>query len=152
MEKGPGPRAPGSALALQVVAGVIVGPRGFLLARRRAGDHMGGRWEFPGGKREVGETEVAALARELREELGIVAQIGRKLGTTHHTYPDARGPVALHFYLCTILSGVPQPLASQEIGWFSAPALPSLDWPAANWSMAARLAHPGWLRDGTGSP
>ena len=66
-------------------------PRGrVLLARRTEGRDLAGLWEFPGGKREPGETPEAALARELREELGIEADIGAPLIRVPHRYPHKR--------------------------------------------------------------
>ena len=66
--------------SIHVVAAVITDPRGrILLARRGDGRDLAGLWEFPGGKREPGETSEAALIRELQEELGITVQVGAPL-------------------------------------------------------------------------
>ncbi len=142
--------APGAAAAsaavpadprpLEVAAGVIVGPRGFLLTRRRQADHMGGCWEFPGGKREPGEPWTAALVRELREELGVEVAVVRFLGETHHHYPDARGPVLLRFFACVLARGEPRPLAAEALQWVPPCRLASLAWPDANLPMVRRLA------------
>ncbi len=135
-----GPGADDGVLPLEVAAGVIVGPRGFLLARRRQGDHMGGRWEFPGGKREAGEGWEETLSRELQEELGVRVRVGPLVGESRYTYPDTRGPVLLRFYACRIEEGDPQPFAADVLGWFPPDRLAALEWPAANLPMVQRLA------------
>ena len=124
---------------LDVAAGVIVDVRGILASRRRHGTHLGGMWEFPGGKLRPGEDVADALRRELREELGIEAEIGRLLGVVEHTYPDA-GPLRLHFHVCRIVSGKPSPLAAAEVRWIHPNALLGLPWPAADAPMVAQIS------------
>ena len=76
---------------VEVVAGVITDARGrILLARRTEGRDLAGLWEFPGGKREPDESAEAALARELREELGIEVDIGEPLIAVPQRYPHKR--------------------------------------------------------------
>ena len=73
---------------IEVVAGLITDARSrVLLARRTEGRDLAGLWEFPGGKREPGESREGALARELHEELGIEAEIGRRLIRVPHRQP-----------------------------------------------------------------
>ena len=75
-----GAAAASASVVIHVVAGVLVDVRGrVLLAQRPQGKHLEGLWEFPGGKREPGESSAAALVRELREELGIEAEAGDTL-------------------------------------------------------------------------
>jgi 8-oxo-dGTP diphosphatase len=73
------------------VAGVITDPRGrILLTRRDGSSDMAGLWEFPGGKREPGETPEEALIRELREEIGIeVTAVGEKIIEVPQRYPTS---------------------------------------------------------------
>ncbi len=125
--------------ALEVAAGVIVDRRGVLVTRRRAGAHMGGLWEFPGGKIRPREGVVEALLRELREELGIETEIGRLLMVVEHTYPDA-GPIRLHFHVCRIAAGEPRPLAAAEVRWLPPSALAALRWPPADAPLVARIS------------
>lgn len=80
-----------------VSAAVIERDDAFLLTRRAVDTHLGGRWEFPGGKAEAGETLDATLVREIREELGCGVEVGPLLLTTRHAYPDVH--VELHFFL-----------------------------------------------------
>ena len=77
--------------SIHVVAAVITDARGRILLNRRNGtSDMAGLWEFPGGKREPGETSEQALARELHEELGIEAEVGDWLMEVPQLYPDKR--------------------------------------------------------------
>ncbi len=124
---------------LSVVCAVITGPDGVLLSRRLNSAHMGGKWEFPGGKREVGESPEAALVRELREELGITVEVGPLVYRVQHRYPE-QGLIDLSFYLVKRGQGCPQPLASAEIRWFPPHQLAALDMPPANRSLALRIA------------
>ncbi|MGH7330454.1 MAG: (deoxy)nucleoside triphosphate pyrophosphohydrolase, partial [Polyangiaceae bacterium] len=72
-----------------VSAGVIIEKSHVLLTQRKAGAHLEGMWEFPGGKVEPGEDPRAALVRELREELGIEVNVGEAVDVTFHRYDDA---------------------------------------------------------------
>src|ERR1700729_3548186 len=89
---------------IDVVAGVIRRDDGrLLITQRLADDTLGGYWEFPGGKVDPGEELGAALARELREEIGVEAEIGAEIHHIVHAYPDR--DVRLYFYDVRILSG-----------------------------------------------
>ena len=86
-----------------------------LIARRPANGLLGGMWEFPGGKVEPGETDAAALARELQEELGISVTVGDQLGTYHHAYTHFR--VTLHACFASADGQEPQALEASELRW-----------------------------------
>jgi 8-oxo-dGTP diphosphatase len=122
--------------AITVSAAVIERDERFLLTRRAADTHLAGRWEFPGGKREPGETGEQALIREIREELGCEAVVGPLLLTTDHTYPDVR--VRLEFYAAT-LRGEPVPQLGQEMRWVPRSELVSLPLPEADADLVALL-------------
>jgi mutator protein MutT len=101
---------------LQVVAAVIERGGKILIAqRKREGKHPL-KWEFPGGKVERGETARAALARELREELGVDARIGRQLDAYEICYPGGR-PLRLLFFRVTHWTGDPRNLIFEQILW-----------------------------------
>jgi len=128
-------------VALEVAAAVIQRADGtFLLAQRPAGKVYAGYWEFPGGKIEPGEAADRALARELREELGIEACTSFPWLTRDYTYPHAQ--VRLNFFRVTAWKGDPHPKEQQAIAWqrcdapFVAPMLP------ANAPVLAALALP----------
>ena len=73
-------------LRINVVAGIIINQNKILIGKRKDKDIGGGKWEFPGGKIEVGETNKEALERELHEELGISAKIGKELMNYEHMF------------------------------------------------------------------
>lgn len=119
-----------------VVAAVIENDGRFLLTLRPAGTHLADHWEFPGGKVERGETHAVALARELREELGIDAGVGALVHAVTHAYPDRT--VELHFYRCSF-RGQPTPLVGQQMRWVARAELSHLPFPEADRDLIARL-------------
>lgn len=113
-----------------MAAGLIEEDGRYLIARRKAGVHLGGLWEFPGGKRELGESLEECLRRELREELGIAISTPVPFTALRHVYPDKT--VDLHFFLCSLASGTPQALDCEELRWVTAEELPALAFPEAD--------------------
>lgn len=123
---------------IHVVAAVILDHRGsVLIAKRPADKHMGGLWEFPGGKREPGEAVEAALQRELNEELGICAQCFEPFLTVHHDYRDKS--VLLDIWRITAFTGEAHGRENQEIKWVPLAALRTYQFPAANEPIIERL-------------
>jgi len=111
---------------IEVVAGLIQDGAGRLLAcRRPEGKHLGGKWEFPGGKLEAGESPAEALVRELREELDVTVEPGTALTPVVHDY--GRGPIRLIPLCCRIVDGDPHPHEHSEIRWGTADELQQLD-------------------------
>lgn len=86
-----------------------------LIAERPAGKHMAGRWEFPGGKVSAGESEAQALARELREELGVAVIASRPFMRLTHSYPDR--DVELSMWIVEDFDGEPRSLDAQRLKW-----------------------------------
>jgi mutator protein MutT len=123
-----------------VVVSAAVVSRGetVLVTRRLEGTHLAGLWEFPGGKCETGESHEACLRREMREELGVGVQVGRRLLSTRHDY-GAR-VVELHFFDCAI-EGEIQALLGQQVRWVRRRDLHTLAFPAADAELIERLAH-----------
>ena len=122
-----------------VVAAIIEKNGKVLVSLRRPKGERASLWEFPGGKVEPGEGERAALARELREELGVSAAIGEEYGRVEHIYPDVQVELAL--FRCTLHAGPePQPLACEEVRWVSHRDLPGLPFCEADVPILTRLA------------
>ena len=112
-----------------VVAAIIEQDDAFLLTRRQRGVHLEGLWDFPGGKLDAGETHAEALARELREELDVDADVQELRFHTTHDYGDR--VVALYFYQCQ-LRGTPRPLLGQQMRWVLRRELATLGFPPAD--------------------
>ena len=127
-----------STPAVEVVAGVIRDARGrVLLARRTEGRDLAGLWEFPGGKREPGESAQAALARELREELGIEAEIGAPLIRVPQAYPHKR--LCLDVYAVDRWKGTMRGLEGQALAWVPQHKLVQYPMPPADRPVVAAL-------------
>jgi 8-oxo-dGTP diphosphatase len=123
---------------LQVVAAVVRRGDTILVTRRPDLPGRPGQWEFPGGKVEPGEAEPEALRRELREELGCEAAIGRLLLRHAHRYPDL--DVELAFYACTLAPGAePAPLGVAELAWAAVGTLARYDFLEADRAVLADL-------------
>ena len=101
---------------IRVVAAALYDEAGrVLIAERPAGKHMAGRWEFPGGKIAPGESEAEALARELKEELGVDFGSGRALMSLSHAYEDRL--VELSLWVVASYAGEPASLDGQRLKW-----------------------------------
>ncbi len=123
-------RRPRSSPIIQVAAGLIVREGRYLIARRKAGTHLGGLWEFPGGKREPGESLEDCLHRELREELGIDVTPPVHFRVIRHEYPEKT--VELHFFRCSVMRGEALALDCEEIRWVMPGELPDYAFPPAD--------------------
>jgi len=127
--------------SIHVVAAVITDPRGrILLARRGDGRDLAGLWEFPGGKREPGETSEAALIRELQEELAITVQVGAPLIEVPQQYPDKR--LRLDVRQVSAWSGTPRGLEGQALAWVVPEKLSRYPMPPADRPVVAALLQP----------
>ncbi|MSU59751.1 MAG: 8-oxo-dGTP diphosphatase MutT [Pedosphaera sp.] len=124
---------------IDVAAGLIFRNGRLLITQRYADAHLGGLWEFPGGKREPGETFEHCLARELHEELGVDVTVGELFESVTHAYPEKT--VALRFFLCRLNSGEPQPLGCAAVKWVTLPELDTYKFPAADESLLRRLGN-----------
>lgn len=100
-----------------VCAAIIIHQQKVLLTLRPEDKRLGGYWEFPGGKREPGESSHEALHRELREELDIRVDIDRLLESVHHCYEW--GNVLIEGYLCRFAGGIIQHLEVADHRWVS---------------------------------
>lgn len=98
-----------------VTAAVLQRNGKILLAKRPSNGLLGGMWEFPGGKVEIGETLEVCLAREIREELGAEIHVGEAFGVYRHAYTHFR--ITLHAFLCELTDGEPRPVEAAELAW-----------------------------------
>ena len=122
---------------IEVSAGLVFRSGKLLITQRRADAHLGGLWEFPGGKREPGETFQQCLARELHEELGIQIEVGQMFEELTHAYPEKT--VHLQFFLCRLTQGNPQPLGCAAVKWVTRDQLGGHDFPAADAALLLKL-------------
>jgi len=113
-----------------VAVGVIYKDERILIDKRRPDGLLGGLWEFPGGKKEPGESLRDALYREVREELGICIEVKRSLMVVHHAYSHFR--VRLHVFECTFLPGKPRCQSCTAFKWVRPNELRRYAFPAAN--------------------
>ena len=127
--------------SIHVMAAVITDARGrILLARRTEGRDLAGRWEFPGGKQEPGESPEAALVRELREELGIEARVGDPIISVPQQYPDKR--LCLDVRHLAGWTGTPRGHEGQALAWVAPDKLARYDMPPADRPVVAALLQP----------
>lgn len=108
-----------------VVAAAIERDGRYLAARRTQPEWAAGRWEFPGGKAEPGETEEQALVREIREELGVEIAVVRRVPGEWPLHDD----LVLHLYVAMLVAGEPQPLDHHDaLCWASPAEFDDIEW------------------------
>lgn len=148
------------AKTIYVVAAIVLRGGQVFLTKRADDAHQGGKWEFPGGKVEPGESAIGALSRELKEEIGITIadMAGRETNietgeaeimqsqafmTVEHDYPEKK--VILDFFLISEFAGEPGGCEGQSFAWFGIDELAQLDFPDANQVVVEKLmlASPG---------
>ena len=115
---------------IDVAAGLVFRDGKLLITQRHAGVHLGGLWEFPGGKLEPGETFEQCLTRELREELGIEVAVGDLVESLTHEYSEKI--VHLRFYRCQWQEHEPQLLGCSAFRWVTVGELKDYAFPAAD--------------------
>lgn len=122
---------------IDVAAGLVFRQRRLLITQRHAQTHLGGLWEFPGGKREPEESFEQCLMRELREELAIEVVVGDLVESLVHAYPEKT--VHLNFYRCQWSQGEPQLLGCAAFKWVAPQQLPHFPFPPADARLLGKL-------------
>jgi 8-oxo-dGTP diphosphatase len=115
---------------VEVAVGLICHQGRYLIAKRKPGVHLAGFWEFPGGKREPGETLEECLQRELFEELSVRIDVPVPFQIIRHEYPEKT--VELHFFRCAIETGLVAPLDCAEIRWVYPSEMQDFQFPPAD--------------------
>jgi len=122
---------------IEVSAALIFRDGKILITQRHTSAHLGGLWEFPGGKCEPGETFEQCLVREIQEELGIEIEVGQLLEEISHAY--AEKTVRLKFFICKFISGIPQPLDCAAFKWIEKAEMAEFEFPAADARLLEKL-------------
>jgi len=122
---------------IDVAAGLLFRRGKLLITQRAAQTHLGGLWEFPGGKRETGETFEQCLYRELQEELGVEVSIVELIESLIHAYPTKT--VRLNFYRCILQKGEPQALGCADLKWVGPGDLSQYQFPPADERLLEQL-------------
>jgi len=122
---------------IEVTAAIIQKDGRFLCAQRKSSSEQGGKWEFPGGKIEIGESPEMCLERELLEEFGIKTCCGDFLCENKHDYGDKI--VALKAYFVEHIQGAFQLLAHQNMKWLPLSDIHKLDWADADIPIVKQL-------------
>lgn len=120
-----------------VAAAVIRQDGKVMICRRMEGDSGGGLWEFPGGKREDGETLEQCVVREIREELGAGVRVGELIATIPAEWKGRA--LLLHFFDATIVSGEPTPIEVAKIEWVEPARLADFEFLPSNEPLIRRL-------------
>jgi len=123
------PAPPPQLVVAAAIVDDVVGPTALLAARRCTPASLAGRWEFPGGKVEVGEEPIAALHREILEELGVQIALGPELAGPAGGVWVLTDRYVMRLWLATIVAGTPSPLVEHdELRWLAAGHWSDVPW------------------------
>lgn len=125
---------------LTVVAALIESDGKLLVCQRRRDDSFALMWEFPGGKTQPGESLTDALARELQEELGVKARIGKEIYRTRHQYAELSEPIELIFFAANLDAASVQNLVFEQIAWRDPASLPEMNFLPADRELIEQLS------------
>lgn len=119
------------------VVGAVIQRDGLVLCTQRGSGHLAGKWEFPGGKIEAGESPRGALEREIREELLCDVKVGDVVTTTTHEYDFA--VITLTTFYGELVGGEPELTEHADARWLPPADLDSLDWAPADVPAVAKI-------------
>lgn len=119
------------------VSAAVIHKDGKIFATQRGYGEYKGKWEFPGGKREEGESGEEALKREIKEELDSTIIIEKLICTTEYDYPSFH--LTMDVYLATLLEGKLTLLEHEDAQWVSLDSIDTLDWLGADWSVIEEI-------------
>ena len=122
---------------IDVSAALIFRDSKLLITQRHPDVHLGGLWEFPGGKRDPHETFEQCLTREIREELDVEIAVGNLFEEIIHAYPEKT--VRLKFFTCRLVTGEPKPLGCAAVRWIERGELDQFQFPAADAQLLVKL-------------
>ena len=129
--------APAPSGIVEVAAGLVFRHQKLLITQRYPDAHLGGLWEFPGGKRKPGETFPECLRREILEELGIEIEVDELVDEISHAYPEKT--VRLLFFRCRWLRHEPQRLGCPDFRWITPAELSQFPFPEADATLVRKL-------------
>ena len=116
--------------AIEVAAALVFRNEKLLIARRPSGVHLAGLWEFPGGKREQGESFESCLQREIWEELDCGITVGSLVFKNVHSYPEKT--VDIRFYHCALTQGEPRAIECDALEWITKDEVADYSFPEAD--------------------
>ena len=122
---------------VKVAAGLIFKDGNLLISKRPKGFHLGGMWEFPGGKLELDESYESCLVREIREELGIGIKVLYEFDEVLHSYPEKT--VLIKFFICSLFRGEPKAIQCSDFIWINRSDLIAYNFPSADTKVVNRL-------------
>lgn len=122
---------------IEVAAALIFRDSKLLIARRPEGVHLAGLWEFPGGKREQGESFESCLQREIREELDCDVEVGSLVFQNVHSYSEKT--VDIRFYHCTLTKGEPRAIECDALEWVTKDRVAEFSFPEADVALLEHL-------------
>ncbi len=123
---------------VEVAAAIIRKEGRILICRRGAGGSCAFKWEFPGGKREAGETMQACAERECLEELGLTIRVTEQFGQVAHRYPDRK--VSICFFLAECTGGALHTYVHEQVRWVRPEELMGYDFCPADEEILRRLS------------
>ena len=132
---------------INVSCAVIFYENRILAVQRGLSQDLSGKWEFPGGKVEQNESEEECLIREIKEELGLDIQLGKRLSSVEYAYE--KSPIRLIPFIASIFGGELILTEHQAYKWLTPERLDSIDWAPEDWPVVYQVQKSCKVRKGT---